>query len=126
LSIFDDARREPLAAVQGIYRFLGVDPSFRPALLDRRVGVGRVPRSRLLERSLIDTAATFRRRRALRPLWWTAKRLGAGDRLRQLNTRSGARDGLGPDERASLIRQLEPEVSALEELLDIELPAWRR
>jgi sulfotransferase family protein len=127
-SIFDDARRDPLAAVQETYRFLGVDPSFRPTMLSRPVGVGRVPRFRWLERSLIDTAAAFRRRRALRPLWWTAKRLGAGDRLRALNTRPGAgtRDGLEPEQRQSLVRQFEPDIRAMEELLQRELPGWHR
>jgi hypothetical protein len=127
VSIFDDARREPLAAIQKIYRFVGADPTFRPQMLDRRVGVGRVPRSQSMERALLDTARAFRARRALRPLWWTAKRLGAGDRLRALNTRDGAKrpTELGTEEREALIRDLEPDTKALEELLEKELPGWR-
>lgn len=128
VSIFDDARKDPLAAIQGTYRFLGVDPTFRPSMLDRRVGIGRVPRSRWIERSLIGSAAAFRRRRALRPVWWTVKRSGLGDRLRALNTRRGAAapNGLEPEERQYLVRQFEPDVSALEKLLHVDLPSWRR
>lgn len=127
VSIFDDARRDPLAAVQDIYGFLGVDRSFRPAMLDRRVGVGRVPRSQRMERVLLRTAATFRGRTPLRTVWWTAKRLGFGDRLRALNTRGDTpQDGLDPQERQALVREFDADIAALEELLERELPAWRR
>jgi hypothetical protein len=128
VSIFDDARRDPLAEIQEIYRFLGVDPAFRPAMLDRPVGVGRVPRFRWMERALLDGARVFRTRRALRPLWWTTKRLGAGDRLRAINTRYGSESStqLGVEEREVLIREFEPDTRALEKLLEKDLPAWRQ
>ena len=70
-----------------IYRFLGVDPGFRPTMLDRPVGIGRVPRSQGAERSMLELAEAFRHRRALRPVWWMAKKSGIGDRVRALNTR---------------------------------------
>jgi Sulfotransferase domain len=126
--IFDDARRDPLTAIQETYRFLGVDPTFRPAMVDRPVGIGRVPRFQWIERGLIDAAAAFRKRQALRPLWWRAKTLGMGDRLRALNTAqsAGTAEQLDPEERRSLIREFEPEVRALEKLLQIELPGWRQ
>jgi len=128
VSIFDDARLDPLAAIQETYRFLGVDPTFRPAMLDRRVGIGRIPRFQWIERCLIDTSAAFRSRRALRPLWWRAKTLGLGDRLRALNTAQATEraEVLGPEERRFLIREFEPDITALERLLEIELPGWRR
>jgi hypothetical protein len=127
VSIFDEARRDPLTAVQKIYRFLGVDPAFRPTMLDRPVGAGRVPRVKWIERSLIDVATAFRRQRMLRPLWWRLKRLGLGDRLRALNTQAAdQQDGLDPEERQSLIREFEDEIAPLEELLQMELPDWRK
>jgi hypothetical protein len=128
VSIFDDARRDPLAAVQAIYRFIGVDPAFRPTMLDRRVGKGRVPRFQWIEQSLLRTSAAVRRQRTLRPLWWTAKRIGLGDRLRALNTARATQgtDKLDPEQRRSLVREFEPEVTALEELLQTDLPQWRR
>jgi hypothetical protein len=127
VSVFDDARRDPLAAMRRLYGFLGADPAFRPSMLERPVGAGRVPRFRPVERALLDGARAFRTRRRLRPLWWAAKRMGAGDLLRALNTR---RDGqaatrLQPAERAALLRELEPDVCAVERLLERDLPAWR-
>ena len=128
VSVFDDARRDPVATVQEIYRFLDVDPTFRPTMVDRRVNAGRTPRSQRLERWLLETAAAFRHRPALRPLWWQAKKLGIGDRLRSANTAQGGdkADGLDPEERRFLSEQLEPEIKDLEELLQLELPGWRK
>jgi hypothetical protein len=125
VSIFDDARRDPLGAIQEIYCFLGVDPSFRPSLLDRPVGVGRVPRVQWIERGVIDAAAALRTRPALRPVWWTAKRLGLGDRVRALNTRpADGASGLEAPEREALMRELEPDIRALEQLLHRQLHGW--
>lgn len=126
VSIFDDARRDPLAAIQEIYRFLDVDPEFRPTMLDRPVGIGRIPRSQSAERSLLEISATFGNRRPLRPVWWMAKRLGIGDRLRALNTRRNGSGGLDPEDRRTLICEFEPDIRVLEDLLQIELSAWRQ
>lgn len=128
ISIFDDARSNPLESVQDVYGFLDVDAAFRPSMLNRPVGIGRVPKSQRLERLLLDASGAFRRRKALRRLWWTAKRLGLGDRVRALNTRRGEAlpDRLDPAERSRLIPRFEPDIRALEELLHRELPGWRR
>ena len=128
ISLFEEARRRPLEAVQAIYQFLGVDPLFRPAMLDRPVGAGRAPRSRGFERGLIEAGAAFRRSRLLRPVWWRAKRLGLGDRLRAMNTSSdaGNAEGLEPSERSELLERFAPEVEALEQLLDRDLAEWRQ
>jgi Sulfotransferase domain len=126
VSIFDDARRDPLAAIRELYRFLGVDPAFRPTMLDRPVGVGRVPRVQWMERALLDGSKAFRTRRALRPLWWTAKRIGAGDRLRAINTSTQERNGIGAEQRAALIHDFEQDIVELEHILERSLPAWRR
>jgi hypothetical protein len=128
VSLFDDARRDPSSAIQAMYRFLDIDPTFRPSMLDRRVGAGRIPRSQRLERWLLDAAGAFRHRPALRPLWWRAKRLGIGDKLRALNTTEGGDkpDGLDPEERRVLSREFESDIKDLEELLQMELPGWRQ
>jgi hypothetical protein len=104
--MFDDARRDPLGAIQGILRFLGVDPAFRPTMLDRQVGAGRVPRSQGAERSLLGVSAAFRHRRSLRP--------------------GRVPDGLDSEERRALVREFEPDIRAIEDLLRTELPGWRR
>jgi hypothetical protein len=125
---FDDARRDPLAVLRLTYRFLGVDPTFRPSMLRPRIGAGRVPRSQRIERWLLDSSAALRKRRSTRSVWWAANRLGLGDRVRAVNTRSGAgeQNGLDPEDRRSLIEHFEPDIEALEALLHRKLPEWRR
>jgi hypothetical protein len=128
VSMFDDARREPGGAIRALYEFLGVDPGFRPSMLGRPVGAGRVPRVQGLDRVLMRTAGAFRSRRSLRRVWWAAKTLGVGDRVRALNTRGdpASSNGLDPEERRRLLAEFDPDVRALEELLHVELPGWRR
>jgi hypothetical protein len=46
--LFDDLKKSPLGAMQGIYRFLGIDSSFKPDLQTPH-NVGGMPASRLLE-----------------------------------------------------------------------------
>jgi hypothetical protein len=125
---FEDARRDPLAVLRRAYGFLGVDPTFRPTMLGRRVGAGRVPRSQRIERWLLDSSAALRKRRSTRSVWWAAKRLGLGDRVRAVNTRSGAleQNGLSLEDRRSLIECFEADIEALEALLQRKLPEWRR
>jgi Sulfotransferase domain len=128
VSIFDDARRDPAAAVSAIYRFLGADPEFRPAMIDQPVGKGRVPRSQRLERWLREASAAVRRRRQSRWLWWLAKRAGVGDRLRAANTRGDQENlrSLGPDERRLLVAELDQDLAELEGMLGRKFPEWRR
>jgi hypothetical protein len=54
-----------------------------------------------------------------------AKKSGIGDRVRALNTRSSRPGGLEAEQRRALIRELEPDVRVLEDLLDRDLSAWR-
>jgi hypothetical protein len=128
VSVFDDARQDPLAAIREIYLFLGVDAEFQPTMLHRPVGSGRVPRFQGFERWLLGASGAFRRRRPLRRIWWMAKTLGLGDRLRALNTRrrSAQLDGLDPADRRLLLREFDSDISALETLLGKELPSWRQ
>jgi hypothetical protein len=123
--LFDDARRDPQSAIETVYRFVGADPSFRPTMLDRRIGAGRVPRSGGIERRLRDTSAALRRHRLTRPVWWLTKRAGLGDRLRSLNTDPDGATALDPSERRALIQESEPDIRALEDILGRELPEWR-
>ena len=49
--LFDDLQRDPLASVQQVYQFLGVDPEFRPDF-ETPHNVGGMPASVFLERLL--------------------------------------------------------------------------
>jgi len=61
--LFDDIRKSALEATQGVYRFLGIDPSFEPDLQTPHAAGG-VPASPMLEGFLTRSALSA----ALRPL----------------------------------------------------------
>ena len=80
----------------------------------------------MVERLLLRASAGVRRHRAIRQVWWTAKRLGFGDRIRSLNTtRAEPAAVFDPKERRSLLQEFEPDIAAVEALVQRKLPEWR-
>ena len=77
--LMDDLRKNPLGVVQDLYRFLGVDPTFKPDL-DTPHNVGGMPENMLLER-LITTRGLARRVKR-----WIPQR--AANWVRHLRTRN--------------------------------------
>src|SRR4051794_9340359 len=55
VSLFDDLRHDALGMVQGVYRFVGVDPAFAPDF-DTPHAIGGLPARRWLERVLTNRA----------------------------------------------------------------------
>jgi hypothetical protein len=77
--LFDDLRRDPLQAVQNVYRFLAIDPAFAPDF-DAPHNIGGLPESRVLE-SLFTNRSI---KSAVEP--WIPK--GAANWIRRLRTRN--------------------------------------
>ena len=75
--LFDDLKRSTIEAVQGVYRFLGIDPAFVPDL-ETAHNVGGVPTSRALESFLTNRSL----RAVVEP--WIPKR--AADWVRRIRT----------------------------------------
>jgi hypothetical protein len=124
--IYEDSLSDPLAFIQSIYRFIGVDGRFAPSMLRTRVNEGRVPHFSLIDRAL-SRASAVAKTAGLERVWWLLKRQGVGQRIRALNTRGGvsAEHGPGPEQRRALFARLEDDIRALETLLGRELTAWR-
>jgi len=121
VKLFEDFREDPARFVAEIYRFLGVDPAFRPDTSDRR-NTGGVFRSRL-------AAGVFNRPN---PIRWIARRLlppslriAGRQRVREkLVTRAPKLD---PDLRAELtsLDVIQREIDDLQALTGHDLSAWR-
>lgn len=124
--IYENSLKNPREFIRSIYHFIGVDDSFIPSMLFRKVNIGRTPRSVLFERFL-DNLSELLRKKGLRQLWWLGKKSGIGDKLRALNTRSlnDTHQVLQLSDRKSLFALFEEEVKALEKLLNRELKEWR-
>ncbi|MFQ5346625.1 MAG: sulfotransferase [Rhodothalassiaceae bacterium] len=121
--LYDDVRRDLPAAYEGILRFLGVDPAFRPDFEVRNAN--KVVRSRAMRRFLRQTPEWFTRTaRFLLPRRHVRHRLRA--RLEQLNARFTERRPPSPELRAGLANELRSEVERLERLRDRDLSHWCR
>ena len=58
---YENMKSDPCRFVRGLYRFVCVDPDYKPAALTKRVDAGRLPRSRTLLRAGTAGAAFLRR-----------------------------------------------------------------
>lgn len=124
--IYEDSLRDPLSFIRTIYRFIGVDSSFVPSMIDARINEGRVPRFAWLDYLLMKTSGLLRSR-GLHGIWWLAKKASLGNRIRALNTRESFSKNRGPDlsDQEFLYGRFESSIEALEELLGRELGEWR-
>lgn len=124
--IYEDSLKNPSEFIRSIYQFIGVDDSFVPSMLFRKVNPERIPRFVRFERFL-DNLSAFLQKKGLQQLWWLGKKTGIGEKLRALNTRSlkGTGKGLNLSDKKRLFALFEEEVKALEKLLNRELKEWR-
>jgi hypothetical protein len=123
--IYEDCLKDPLGFIQGIYRFIEIDSSFSPALVNARVNEGQVPRFFLVNLLLTKTSEALRKM-GLHRIWWLAKKTNFANRIRHANTlKSGPDQYLSPPERADLYGRLEGEIDDLERLIGRNLSEWR-
>jgi hypothetical protein len=131
LLVYEDSLREPLAFVQSVYRFLGVESSFVPSNLGMRINAARTPRFPWMDRALSGLSRLVRDC-GLQRLWWYSGRLGFGNRIGLANRLRAANakpapltaQGLTCAERARLSQAFAKEVEAVERLLGRTLPGW--
>jgi hypothetical protein len=114
--LFDDLRRSTVGAVQTVYRFLAIDPSFVPDL-ETAHNVGGVPASRTLESFLTNRSL----RAVVEP--WIPKR--AADWVRRIRT-SNMRKAppLPPELRKALTSRLRDDIVKTSGLIGRSLDHW--
>ncbi len=114
--LIDDLRRNAVGAVQDVYRFLEIDPTFVPDFKTAH-NVGGVPSSRLLES--VFTNRTIRS--AVEP--WIPKR--AADWVRNLRTRNMRKaPPLPPELRKELTDRLRADIVKTSDLIGRSLEHW--
>jgi hypothetical protein len=114
LVLFDDFVADAGQVYRDVLSFLGLADDGRaqfPTVNDSK----RVRSLALMQ--LSHAVASVKRRIGLRA--------GLG-LLEAMNVRRQGKDALSPAFRASLVRWFEPEMASIEDLLDVNLPHWRR
>jgi hypothetical protein len=114
--LFDDLKRNEVDAVQGVYRFLNVDPTFLPDF-ETSHNVGGIPASRFLESVFTSRAL----RSALDP--WIPRR--AVDWARRLRTRNMRKaPPLPPELRRELSSRFRDDILRTGDLIGRNLEHW--
>jgi len=123
--LHEDLAHEPAAALERVFRFLGVDPGFRPAL-EKRHHEARTPGKGALARLAFAPEDTALGRLAMRLV---PPRLGfrAQLLLQRMTGRKGQPKAAKPDPelRRRVATSSGADLDRLERLIDRDLSAWR-
>ena len=115
--IYDDFMAQPLAVMQDIYRFIGVDAAFVPDMSEK-YNVSTMARSRRLQEMMMGKS---RVRSALRSLVPAGARSRIRDFVLQYNTK---RLRLAPDARRDLTNDYRDDIGLLGRLIGRDLSHW--
>lgn len=113
--IHEDAKKDPLAFIQSIYAFLGVDAQFVPSMLTDAINVSRVPKHIFIEK-LMHRFSEFLRKHGLDQLVHAIRRVGLPELVRLYNTKPKERKNPEID-REQLTRYFHDDVQELSTLL---------
>lgn len=120
---FDDLKRDPKKYAEEVYDFLGLQFN-NDFEYGKKVRAARKPRSFLAARVAKLGALTARK-------MGMAQTVGKIKRSRLANVlyknyQQGEKPVINPDTRAKLIKKFEPDIAALESMLDVDLSDWRK
>ena len=115
--LYEDFSKNNLSVIQDIFRFLGVDETFRPNVSIQHNPTGE-PKSQFFLRLLRDPSAAKAMAKRLLPY---SLRANLKSRLLARNT---ARQAMPRDIRRKLMEGYRPDIAKLEKLLDRDLSVW--
>ncbi len=123
---FDDVKSEPDRVMAGMYSFLGVDPSFRPGAMGKRINTARTYRSRLAHRLFMSAETTVKQ---VLPLVAVeqVKKLGLQNLYSRWNEKPADAVRVPPlrDEvRNELTERFSGEIKELAQMLGRDLSTW--
>jgi len=108
----EDIQKDPEKFMQSIYKFLGVDPSFKASMLYKRVNVARVPKNIDIDKNM-HHFSEYLRKIGLDKFVHAIRKTGIPDFVRNLNTKQKTeKKTLSPQERDLLIMLLEGKIAS--------------
>jgi Sulfotransferase domain len=115
--IFDDFKKDPVAACREIFQYLGVKPDFAPVI--ERHNTGRVYRHRGFHKLVTQPPSWVKKASSFLP---ESARKKAQDYLVKLNTKGVPR--LDPKIRKTLLDKYAEDIRKLEQLIGRDLSHW--
>lgn len=82
---YEDSKADPAGFIKSIYRFLGVEDSFIPSMLNTEINIARTPKNIGVERVMHHMAETLRKVGFDKAVW-AIKKSGLPDMVRKANT----------------------------------------
>lgn len=125
--LHDDMKADAAGLYRGLCEFLGIDPGFRPEVLNRRVNPRRVLRYRWIRDLRCRISGVMGSSAAMRSVRKGLFQLGVGGlvvRAFRLNERPGTVPPLNPETRARLVAVYREGNERLGELLGRDLSHW--
>jgi hypothetical protein len=114
--LFDDLGNDPEAFLSQLLRFLEIDESLKPSVLQRKVNIAG-HRSGFISSYFLPKAKALFRRGGLKAI---------GEHPYLMSGKSEYLRGVPEDLRAPLAEICEPEIARLERLLGLDLRSWRK
>ncbi|MFT4840290.1 MAG: hypothetical protein ACI8UD_000566 [Planctomycetota bacterium] len=127
--LYEDILADPMAVMQGLCAFLGVNDEFRPPSLQSRVNAAQQPRSQLLVSLLERGRSWMRTIPSVNAARVRLNRLGANKLERwliRMNLREGKNPVMQPDTRRWLVEQYQDHNTQLGEFLQRDMSHWNR
>lgn len=125
-SIYEDALIDPEQYIRNFYHFIGVDTTFQPYFLNKKINAGRIPKYRFLE-TVISKTSKYIQKKKYDQLWLALKKTGISRWVRQLNNQQSRANS--ENEKMVYRKQLygfyESEIGDLERYLGRNLKGWR-
>ncbi len=123
--IYEDIKKDPLKFIQRIYKFLKVDDSFIPSMLEKKVDVSRAPKLIFLDK-IIRKIANLLRKIGLHKLVWAIKKTNIPEFIRKINTKKSKKIKSDNRVRNELKKLYEKDIAELSKKLKRNLKKeWR-
>ncbi len=124
--IMDDIYKDPLAVAQTVYKFLEIDETLQPAVLDKKFNRSFVHRHMWLSK-VKDSVYQYSQKPGLRWTWNIASSLGLKSLYRKTNVMSSEAviPAPKPETVAMLRNEFKEEIVQLEDMLNRSFDIWR-
>lgn len=118
--IYEDIKKDPLKFIQKIYKFLNVEESFVPSLLESRINIARTPKFVFVDRIIHHTAKFLREKKLHKLVWWVKKK-NIPTLLRKANTKKEKKRTINPETRKRLKQTFKEDIEKLSKMLNRNL-----
>ncbi len=124
IMLFDDLEKNPEQFIEKVYKFLGIEATFKPSVLHTKVNVAKEPRSRFLNKIAIETSRLLRKLDMLEP-YYRARNSRLLQKLLFGKTYGKEYPKMSDSAKSRLQDEYRSQISGLSHLLKADLTHWK-